>query len=69
MIVRPVVNLVRELKTDIRPLHTVEDETLMTYFVISDVDKESSNEIITKLRECQGVEAAYVKPDSDDPSE
>ena len=69
-VVRPVVKLARELKINIRPLHTaVEDETLKTYFVVPDVDKESSNEIVVKLRECRGIEAAYVKPDSDDPSE
>ena len=64
-----VEEVLRELGVDLRPLHpSVTDEVLSTYFVASVSGRAESAHVVQRLRACEGVEAAYVKGATEDPS-
>jgi len=52
-----------ELHLSLVPLHPgVEDPQLTTYFTAEVADHAHVQEVISRLRQCHAVEAAYVKP-------
>jgi hypothetical protein len=52
-----------ELHLSLVPLHPgVEDPQLTTYFTAEVADHAQVQEVISRLRQCHAVEAAYVKP-------
>ena len=64
-----VTDLVKELDVDLQPLHpTVQDATLQVFFVIIAPDQTTGDKVAKRLRDCTGIEAAYVKPLSEEPS-
>lgn len=57
------VQLVRDLGVELQPLHPgTSDSELQRFFIVTMEDGERVNQVLESLRECHGIEAAYVKP-------
>ena len=58
-----LLNTAADLHVSFMPLHPrVEDPQLTTYFTTEVADPANVQEVISRLRQCRAVEAAYVKP-------
>ena len=53
----------KELGVAITPIHPdTADAELSTYFTTTAPDRAAAREVIERLRSCDGVSAAYIKP-------
>ena len=57
------VKLVRDLGVELEPLHpgTIDSE-LQRFFIVTMEDGEPVDQVLDSLRECHGIDAAYLKP-------
>jgi hypothetical protein len=58
-----VQEAVSRLGTTLRPMHPgVNDPNLASYYYAETPDQPTAEQVIARLRQCNSVEAAYLKP-------
>jgi hypothetical protein len=63
-----ILRAARDLGVTLEPLHPgATDPHLIGYFIVSAADFAAAEHIAERLRRCQAVEAAYVKPPDEMP--
>lgn len=58
-----ITDAANELGIVLRPVHPrVNDAALASYFAVTVPDAETGRLVIARLRKCQAIDAAYLKP-------
>lgn len=58
-----LLELVRALGVQLKPVHPGEEDPYLAPFFTVDVpDRETAERIATELQRCPAIEAAYIKP-------
>jgi len=60
---REIAEVADDLGVAIEPMHPdVDDPDLAQYFIVQVPDSTAAEEVIKRLRNCEAVESAYIKP-------
>lgn len=62
-VARDLLRTADELGVSLEPMHPgVADPELAGYFTVDVPDEELAQQVIARLRACEAIEAAYIKP-------
>lgn len=63
-----LARVANELDAVLEPIHPgAEDPSLASYFTLEVPDSVTAEQAISRLQNCEGVEAAYLKPSDETP--
>jgi len=58
-----LARVTEELEVVLEPIHPgAEDPSLASYYTLEVPDSVTAEQVISRLQNCEGVEAAYLKP-------